>query len=296
MKIYEFANSKLVFDGRDATLRTRSGDPVELRPQSREVLKFLATRPGETLTKADFAETVWEGRQVSEDSLVQCVAEIRNALGDTDRRIIETVPRKGYRFAPPQAAMVGFPRKAMLIAAVLVVAFGVVGSVFWPGEGQSHPPVVAVLPFDDLSAEPDRGYLHDALSEGVITELARFPQFRVVARNSSFQFRDKPTDIREIGRVLGAGYVVEGSQQLNGTQLKVTVQLIETDAGVHVFAKQYDRNIHDLFFGSGRNCASGCVFGRADSSERDAKASDCQRRRLPPSRPSSPKHHEPAKL
>jgi TolB-like protein/Flp pilus assembly protein TadD len=133
------------------------------------------------------------------------------------------------------------------LATVLLVFFGTVGYFLWSNSGPSHPPVVAVLPFDDLSAEPDRGYLHDALSEGVITELARFPQFRVVARNSSFQFRDKPVDVREIGRVLGAGYVVEGSQQLDGARLKVTVQLIETETGVHIFAKQYDRSIHDLF-------------------------------------------------
>ncbi|PUB08315.1 winged helix-turn-helix domain-containing tetratricopeptide repeat protein [Yoonia sediminilitoris] len=247
MKNYEFAKNGLVLDGADGSLTTRSGDPVELRPQTREVLKFLAEHPEKTLTKADFAEAVWEGRQVSEDSLVQCIAEIRNAIGDADRRIIETVPRKGYRFAPPQPATTGHAKRTTLLAVVLVALVGVVGFFLWRSDGQTHPPVVAVLPFDDLSAEPDRGYLQDALSEGVITELARFPQFRVVARNSSFQFRDKPTDIREIGRILGAGYVVEGSQQLDGTRLRVTVQLIETESGVHVFAKRYDRNIHDLF-------------------------------------------------
>jgi len=248
MKIYEFANAGLVLDASDGSLKRVDGAPVELRPQTRDVLKILASKPGETITKAAFTQAVWDGRQVGEDSLVQCIAEIRGALGDTDRKIIETVPRKGYRFDPPQQRPSRGPSKrAPLIAAVLVVIVAAVGFFLWARDGPSHPPVVAVLPFEDLSAEPDRGYLHDALSEGIIAELARFPQFRVVARNSSFQFRDKPTDIREIGRVLGAGYVVEGSQRLAGARLKVTVQLIETETGVHVFAKQYDRNVHDLF-------------------------------------------------
>lgn len=248
MKIYEFADRGLVLDASDGSLKRADGAPVELRPQTRDVLKILASNPGETITKRAFAEAVWEGRQVSKDSLVQCIAEIRGALADPDRKIIETVPRKGYRFSPPrQAPAPGKSRPVIWIASLVLVVLATAGAFSWLRVGPSNPPVVAVLPFEDLSAEPDRGTLHDALSEGVIAELARFPQFRVVARNSSFQFRDKPTDMREIGRVLGAGYVVEGSQRLAGARLRVTVQVIETETGVHVFAKQYDRNIHDLF-------------------------------------------------
>ena len=248
MKIYEFSKNGVILDASDGSLTNRVGAPVELRPQTREVLRILAAQPGVVITKSAFTASVWQGRQVSDDSLVQCIAEIRSAIGDADRKIIETVPRKGYRFIPPKTQVTkGISKRPRFFVAALVVILSAVSFVVWQSGRQSHPPVVAVLPFDDLSAEPDRGYLHDALSEGVITELARFPQFRVVARNSSFQFRDKPTDIREIGRVLGAGYVVEGSQQLSGSRLKVTVQLIETKTGVHVFAKQYDRNIHDLF-------------------------------------------------
>ena len=106
---------------------------------------------------------------------------------------------------------------------------------------------MAVLPLDDLSAAPHQGYLNDAMSEGIITDLARFPQFRVVARNSSFQFRDAPTDVRDIGETLGAGYVMEGSQQYDGARLRVTVQLVETASGAHLFAEKYERDIDDLF-------------------------------------------------
>ena len=96
MKIYEFAETGVVLNASDGSLRGSDGAPVELRPQSREVLKILSARPGETITKAAFTEAVWEGRQVSEDSLVQCITEIRAALGDGERAVIQTVPRQGW--------------------------------------------------------------------------------------------------------------------------------------------------------------------------------------------------------
>jgi TolB-like protein len=135
---------------------------------------------------------------------------------------------------------------ASLIAIILVAAAAFLLSAL-RDRGETRAPVVAVLPLDDLSAAPHRGYLSDAISEGIITELARFPHFRVVARNSSFQFRSSPTDVRVIGEALGAGYVVEGSQQYDGRRMRVTVQLIEADTGTHLFADKFERSIDDLF-------------------------------------------------
>ncbi|MDU8945194.1 winged helix-turn-helix domain-containing tetratricopeptide repeat protein [Ovoidimarina sediminis] len=250
MKIYEFHQKGLVLDGSDGSLRRHTGEAVELRPQSREVPAHLARAPGRTVSREEFTEAVWDGRQVSDDSLVQCIAEIRSALGDHERNIIQTVPRKGYRFVPPDGAQrqgAGRRRALLPAAAVVVLVAVVVGFGFWPQQQTSRAPVVAVLPLDDLSAAPHQGYLNDALAEGIITELARFPQFRVIARNSSFQFREAPTDVREIGATLGAGYVVEGSQQFDGARIKVTVQLVETDTGAHLFSDRYERDLDDLF-------------------------------------------------
>jgi len=244
VKNYEFKNGDVILDLADGTLRQTSGQPVDLRPQTREVLKRLAASPNKLVTKQDFARDIWEGRQVSEDSLVQCIAEIRAAIGDTNRAVLQTVPRKGYRLVLPEAR----PAKRRLSVAALLAAIAVLLGLFLlRSPEQPGNSVVAVLPLADLSPGPHQGYLNDALSEGIITELARFPQFSVVARNSSFQFRDGPTDMREIGDRLGADYVVEGSQQYDGTRLRVTVQLIETDNAHHVFSKQYDREIGDLF-------------------------------------------------
>ncbi len=251
MKIYEFEDSGIVLNASDGSVSSRSGDTIELRPQSREVLQLLANAPNKLVSKEEFTETVWDGRMVSEDSLVQCIAEIRSAIGDIDRKIIQTAPRKGYRFVP-QAKPVSIrgenrTKPVALVAVSLAILAGLAYLAFQSKAGDEQPAIVAVLPLDDLSTQPHQGYLNDALSEGIITELARFPQFGVVARNSSFQFRDNPEDVREIGDILGAGYLVEGSQQYDGESIKVTVQLLDTDTGVHLFADTYERDLDDLF-------------------------------------------------
>jgi TolB-like protein/DNA-binding winged helix-turn-helix (wHTH) protein/Flp pilus assembly protein TadD len=250
-KKYEFEESGLLLDTETAVLTTRAGDVVEMRHQTSEVLALLVRSPGRVVTKAEFAQHVWDGRAVSDDSLVQCIAEIRSVLGDNARSVIRTVPRKGYKFEPPMTAVSSTGssiKKWMAAAAFGIVAMAAV--VFWflsDGTPERRTTAIAVLPLEDLSPAPHRGYLSDALSEGVITELARFPHFLVIARNSSFQFRGEPTDIREIGERLGVDYVVEGSQQFDGKRIRVTVQLIETETGSHVFSDQIERDLSDLF-------------------------------------------------
>ena len=108
-------------------------------------------------------------------------------------------------------------------------------------------PSIAVLPFDDMSTAKDQNYLSDAISEGVITELSRFSEIFVIARNSSFQYRDKATDTRDIAAELGVHYVLEGSQQKEGNSLRITVQLIDALSGRHIWAGRYDRSLEDLF-------------------------------------------------
>ena len=108
-------------------------------------------------------------------------------------------------------------------------------------------PRIAVLPFDDMSAGADKGYLSDAVAEGIITELARSKTYAVIARNSSFRYRGQPIDVRQIGHELGVDYLLEGSQQKIGDRLKVTAQLLNADDGSHLWANTYNREIGDLF-------------------------------------------------
>ncbi len=239
----------MILDTSGRRLKDRNGRQAELRYKSMDVLLALASRIGETFPKQELIETVWAQDHVSEDNLAQCVADIRKVLGDTDKRIVETVPRVGYRLSAPDK-VTGSTRRYVLAAglAVFVLIATVVGYVSIQRPPHiSKPFVVAVLPLDDLSDANHKGYLSDALSEGLITELARFPQFKVIARNSSFQFRGAPTDVRQIGEILGADYIIEGSQQIDGERLRVTVQLIDSSSGTHLLSEKLDRTIDDLF-------------------------------------------------
>jgi adenylate cyclase len=108
-------------------------------------------------------------------------------------------------------------------------------------------PAVAVLPFDNLSGDPAQDYFSAGLTEDITTGLARNGELAVIARNSAFAFKDRPADIREVGRELGAGYVVEGSARQAGDRLRVVAQLIDTDSGAHLWSRSYDRRVEDVF-------------------------------------------------
>ena len=108
-------------------------------------------------------------------------------------------------------------------------------------------PAVAVLPFENMSGDPEQVYFSDGITEDVITELSRFRDLMVIARNSSFSFRGKSMDVREIGRVLGAGYVVEGSVRRAGDRVRITAQLVDAATGAHLWAERYDRALEDVF-------------------------------------------------
>jgi len=111
----------------------------------------------------------------------------------------------------------------------------------------SEKPSIAVLAFSNLSGDPAQEFLSDAMSDSVITELSRFPELFVVARNSSFKYKGEAKDIREIGRELGVRYVVEGGMQRADDRLRVNVQLIEADSGTHIWAESFDRRNEDIF-------------------------------------------------
>ncbi len=108
-------------------------------------------------------------------------------------------------------------------------------------------PSVAVLPFDNMSGDAGQTYFVDGLTEDIITELARNPELQVIARNSTFALRGQATDTRELGKRLGAGYIVEGSARRAGDQLRVVAQLIDTRSGAHLWSRSYDRRVGDVF-------------------------------------------------
>jgi adenylate cyclase len=108
-------------------------------------------------------------------------------------------------------------------------------------------PTIAVLPFTNMSGDPEQQYFSDGIAEDIITELSRFHSLLVIARNSSFQYRDKAIDVKRIGRELGVQYVVEGSVRRAGTHIRITAQLIDATTGSHLWANRYDRGLADIF-------------------------------------------------
>ncbi|MCK0138487.1 winged helix-turn-helix domain-containing protein [Aliiroseovarius sp. F47248L] len=248
-------------------LLDETGHPVHLRHQSSEVLAFLVDRMGETVSKDDLFDNVWARKAVTDDSLSQCIADIRRALNDADHKIVQTIPKKGYRLVPTSSsgevpptawlskvARMGGPRIAVfgLIAAVALVFVA-----FWGLGREQHAssedlplpskPSIAVLAFEDLSVGPDANYLSDAIAEGIIVDLSRYSELFVIARNSSFSFRDSTTDVSKISRALGVRYLLEGSQQKSGSQLRVTVQLIDAIEGRSLWSHVYNSDLGDVF-------------------------------------------------
>lgn len=106
---------------------------------------------------------------------------------------------------------------------------------------------IAVLPFTNMSGDPEQAYFSDGITEDIITELSRFRSLFVIARNSSFQFRDKAVDMRQVGRELGVRYLIEGSIRRAGDRIRLTAQLIEAEKGNHIWAERYDRDVEDIF-------------------------------------------------
>jgi TolB-like protein/DNA-binding winged helix-turn-helix (wHTH) protein len=248
-----------VFLTKSAQLRTADGHAIDIRSQAAEVLSVLASRPGEIVSKEALMRAVWPNTFVTDDSLTQCIADIRRALKDDRHVIVQTLPKRGYRLnvypSGAEALNVGtqrFSPLSVILAAIVLVAAAVgayYGAAMWPSAPvrSNDIPRIAVLAFDDLSTGGDAGYLSDGVAEGIITELARSKTYSVIARNSSFRYRDQAIDARQIGTELGVDYLLEGSQQKIGDRLKVTAQLLDAHDGSHLWSNTYHRKIGDLF-------------------------------------------------
>lgn len=216
------------FDPASGALSAPNGRVVTLRGQCSQVLEFLARHAGEVVNRQALVDAIWGDTFVTDDSLIQCISEIRKAIGDKDRSIVQTFPKKGYCLVPTGTKAMG--ETEIQSDADLALR-----------------PRIAVLAFDDLSNGPDRGFLSDAIAEAITAELSSFGEFSVVARNSSFRFRGTATDVRVIGAELGALYVLEGSQQKDGDRLRVVARLIDARSGKHIWAETFERAPDDLF-------------------------------------------------
>jgi TolB-like protein/Tfp pilus assembly protein PilF len=198
-------------------LRDAAGEHVELRPRSYAVLHLLAENAGQLVTKDDIIAKVWDDVAVTEDSLTQCIADIRKAIGDEDRRTLRTVPRKGYLLVPAQRAAHHAGRAPDL-------------------------PSLAVMPF--LSVGEDCGplTLGTGVASEIINELARNRDLHLIGRDSSFALANRNLLAHELGEQLGARYLVEGTAQRNDGTLVVDVQLVDARDGSIAWGDRFHAN------------------------------------------------------
>jgi adenylate cyclase len=213
----------------------RGATAVPVAPQVFDLLEYLVRHRERVVSKDDLIAAVWEQRIVSDAALTTRINVVRSAIADTgeEQRLIRTLPRKGFRF-------VGAVREEP----------GTVGEASVETPKATKPtdkPSVAVLPFANLSPDPEQEYLADGVVEDIITALSRFSELFVIARNSSFQYKGRAVDVRVVGRELGVRYLVEGSIRRSGDRLRVSVQLIDAESGTHRWAENYDRTLDDVF-------------------------------------------------
>lgn len=247
-----FTINGFVADLGSETLHDRNGNALALRPQAFMVLRHLLLNSGRLVTKDELIETVWPATAVTDDSIVQCIHEIRRALNDDAHVVLKTVPRRGYRLVLPTNAAIGSPRRSLVAASfvgVLMIIAGAAAS-WWLLGSPSTPigkPVVAVLPFDNYGDSEATGRLADGLTEDIITDLARFPEFQVIARDSTQIYAGRSITSAEIGKALGVSFLVEGSIQRQAGRLRITAQLLDAATGKHLWSDRWDRPHEDLF-------------------------------------------------
>jgi TolB-like protein/Tfp pilus assembly protein PilF len=227
MSRQRFAFGPFVLNSESGTL-VRQGVPVPVGYRGLLLLAALLQRPGEVLTKSHLMNAAWPNSAVEESNLTVQVALLRKLLGPPmdGGDWIATVPRVGYRFA-----------------GAVETHDAVLSSELSLGSG----PSIAVLAFANLSDDPEQAYFADGLAEDIITRLSRLRWLFVSSRNSSFIYKGRAVDIKQIGRELGIRYVLDGSIRRSGHRLRINTQLSDTSNGLQVWADKYDVELADFF-------------------------------------------------
>ncbi|WP_296746068.1 winged helix-turn-helix domain-containing protein [Mesorhizobium sp.] len=210
----------------------RGDEPTPLGQRAVALLALLAERTGRVVSKQALIEAAWPGQAVEDSNLTVQIAAVRRMLEDMAGGgcWIETLPRHGYRYVGPEVAIDGLDPGAD--QAILTL----------PGK-----PSIAVLPFSNLSGDPEQDYFADGIVDDIITGLARINWLFVIARNSSFTYKGRAVDVKQVGRELCVRYVLEGSVRRAGDNVRVTGQMIDTATGAHVWAERFDRASADIF-------------------------------------------------
>jgi TolB-like protein/Flp pilus assembly protein TadD len=223
----------------------REGSRVPIEPQVFELLVQLVRNHDRIVTKDELIETIWKGRAISEAALSSRISAARRAVGDSgaEQKLIRTLNKRGFRF----------------VGAVQAAGGTAVATAQQPSRGKSKTPAftpaltwsekasIAVLPFHNISGDPEQDYLADSIAEDLITGLSRQQWFSVVDHSSSFARKGEAVDIRTLACELGARYVLEGSVRKAGGRIRVTAQLVDATKRVHIWADRHDSAVGDIF-------------------------------------------------
>ena len=259
---------------------------VRLEPRAMEVLVYLASRPGDVVTRAELEETVWRGGLVGYDAVTNTVIKLRKALGDNarDPSFIATVPKRGYQLIapvrhepaidaeqPPPGDIAEThrtsPRNGMsdrarvgLMITILVSAGALVWAVLnnigptppKPSESittapAGQPPSILVLPFENLSDDPDQERFSDGITEDIITDLSRLSHLRVMGNNTAFSYKGRQVQPQQVGTELGVDFVLEGSIRRHEQTIRINSQLVDARSGFQKWAQRYDRQLAEVF-------------------------------------------------
>src|SRR6202045_1151856 len=218
----------------------RGADVVSVAPQVFDLLDYLIRNRERVVSKDNLINAIWNGRSVSDAALTTRLNVARGAIGDSgeDKRLIKTLPRKGFRF-------VGQVLEAQ--GAAGAAAADNPEEPPKPALTLPDKPSIAVLPFTNLSGDPEQDYFADGMAEDIITALSHFKALFVIARNSSFTYKGRAVDVKQVGRELGVRYVLEGSVRKAANRVRITGQLVDTATGAHLWAERFDGGLGDIF-------------------------------------------------
>ena len=225
----------------------RGGEPIAVEPQVFDLLIYLVQNRDHVVSKDDLIASVWGGRIVSDSTLTSRINAARKAVGDSggSQKVIRTIARKGLRFVGDvQVRFDGDDAADSQCAGRRPTFRKRCHSLPLPLPDR---PAIAVLPFVNMSGEPEQEYFSDGISEDIITALSKLRWFFVIARNSSFTYKGKAVLLKQIAEELGVRYVVEGSVRKGGDRVRITAQLNDAITGSHLWAERYDRDIADVF-------------------------------------------------
>ena len=234
--IYRFMDFELDTDRFE--LRSASG-PIPVEPQVQSLLTLLVENSNRLVSKDEIIQRIWKGRVVSDAALSSRIKSLRRILGDDGKsqRLIRTVHGKGFRFVGDVDPSSESGREGPELAP---------GGDSTAAENAFSRPAIFVLPFANLSPDPEQEYFSDAITRDIITNLSKHRWLDVVAPNTSFGYKGKSIDVRQLREELGVDYVIEGTVRRSGNRIRVTAELVDAQTGRQRWADRYDRELRDV--------------------------------------------------